>query len=211
MMLEGQTRSDDPPWPGGKRFPRVGSNGDVAIRWADAMFPGGESKSMSFRGATVYSYATPIARRVVNHAGNKGVLITAVGYSMTTKSKHLPPVRRAASRSGLPGFFVDNVLANTEAEHRGNVAGMACDLTALAKKGQRARLHVEWAKAEAIQHLESLLKYAAFVGLGWVDPQTPVPIVLDWLEERQDKAERELGAELRKMLAKAEAAAAVPS
>jgi hypothetical protein len=167
----------------GARGPRTGSNSEVARQWAAGRRDGMTANSMSYTGGTLYSYAMPIARRVVNDRGDVGFFLTSYGPSMTTKTKHMPPMRRAAADAGGPMFYVDRVLADTREEHTCNACAMENDIHAEIKKAFRSRVYGP-ERAERVElYVRDLLRYAVFVGLGYPDPETPLPILWDWFEE----------------------------
>lgn len=106
------------------------TNAMVAHLWAQ-----GERKSarsgngnFSFEGASLYSYATEVARLVCSPITNERVaLITTDRYSVTTSGKHMPAARQAVRH--LPSFhvplftFVDHAteLAHLVDEYRNEV------------------------------------------------------------------------------------------
>jgi hypothetical protein len=78
--------------------------------WAQQEQHEGRTKSMSFRGQYIYSYATPIARIVDSKDGEKVALITNERHSITTSSKHMPAVYRAVTH--LPHYYVKSLASN---------------------------------------------------------------------------------------------------
>lgn len=72
-------------------------NAMTAHVWAQQNKTAGKSANgnMSFEGATLYSYRTPIGRFVHTVDGRRAVLVTSNHYSMTTSSKHMPALWRA--------------------------------------------------------------------------------------------------------------------
>lgn len=103
------------------------TNAQCAHVWAQQTQPHGESSGMHFDGAVIYSYETPIAMFHDTPQG-KVCLITSQGYSPTTKSKHLGPVRTAV-RGDVPTFVVpwvgyDGCAQGRDDSERSHVANM---------------------------------------------------------------------------------------
>lgn len=73
------------------------NNGMCAHVWAQQDKASGTTNNgnMSFEGATLYSYRTPIGRFVETVDGRRAVLVTSNSYSITTSGKHMPALRRA--------------------------------------------------------------------------------------------------------------------
>lgn len=83
----------------------VFSNDMVAHIWANQTQNEGRNANGSswFRGDTLYSYQTPIARIVESpETGDDVVLITSRSYSKTTNGKHVPRARLAVFRRNNP-------------------------------------------------------------------------------------------------------------
>jgi hypothetical protein len=82
------------------REKRVVDAGMVAHLWAHKAQSEARVKqgNFYFRGDVIYSYGShfPIARHVTNKRGEKAVLLTTCGYSVTT-ANHIDLVRRACS------------------------------------------------------------------------------------------------------------------
>lgn len=77
------------------------------------------SSSVSFEGATFYSYQTPIATIVesTTHKGMRVALVSSEGYSITTKSKHLPAARSAVANF-MAMFHVPFVFPHGRGQYR---------------------------------------------------------------------------------------------
>lgn len=80
----------------------VFTNSMTAHVWAQQTQPSGHSDSMSFAGAVLLSYSTPIAAFAPTEKGMKGTvpLFTAQNHSNTT-AKHLGLARRAVNWAGF--------------------------------------------------------------------------------------------------------------
>lgn len=168
----------------GTRGPRTGSNHEVAEQWAMGEREQMRGNSMSYVGGVAYSYSTPIARHVANKAGARAILITTRGYSMTTKTKHLPPIRQAAQETGLPVFNVYDESGDTRADHNTNCVAMEDVIRADILTGLRSRSYKAQVCEVVERRIRELLAYAAFVGLD-THPEADVPlgILWDWFEE----------------------------
>lgn len=90
----------------------VFSNAQVRHVWATGTQDHGRSHNgnFSFQGDTLYSYRTPIARRVKPALKSSGVdfvyLISSESYSVTTASKHRSGLYRDTSGAGRKSFTV---------------------------------------------------------------------------------------------------------
>jgi|GEM_PF-1396554 len=110
----------------------VFSNSQCAHVWAQQNQPSGRSDNMSFEGAVIYSYRTPIARIISSpdlfNLQGRIALVTSQRYSTTTSSKHMPVVARAlcgmthSDGSEVRRFYVPNVMAKGRTEHLENLA-----------------------------------------------------------------------------------------
>lgn len=94
------------------------TNREVAERWVFAnhdldLVNGDEHSARSsnrnfwFRGASLYSYQTEIARFVTAPTGEQWVLMDSHSYSMTTSSKHYPACRGAVFREDIRSVCLD--------------------------------------------------------------------------------------------------------
>lgn len=119
-------------------------NRQCAHVWAQLSQPFGESASMHFDGAVLYSYQTPIGRFYSHgRAGTQRVvLVSEESYSATTAAKHLPALFRALRsddiRFRVPHVLVDGVSNYTKGSTYGRaVVGTHADnLAFLAKQFQ---------------------------------------------------------------------------
>lgn len=122
----------------------VFSNSEVCHVWASqSQDEGRNSKgSIFFNGRTIYSYGHhfPMARFVTADR----VLVTNRSYSVTTSS-HLSSVNRAIHH--LQTLSVDNVEADTQREHKANLADMLETIRTAVKKHSKARSNKDaWLK-----------------------------------------------------------------
>jgi hypothetical protein len=81
------------------------NNSMCAHVWAQQIEDRGKTSNgnMSFDGAILYSYSTPIGRFVETVDGRRAVLVTSHSYSMTTTGKHMPALLSAIDY-GRGGF-----------------------------------------------------------------------------------------------------------
>lgn len=131
------------------------SNSMVAHIWAQQEKTNAKSSNgnLSFRGATLFSYSTPIGRFIQTIDGQRATLVTSNTYSMTTSGKHMPALWRAIdygrgnfapcfcvpiiAQSGFFGFSDEYPL--TDKEHQTNLAHLIAEYETLSGKYLRAR------------------------------------------------------------------------
>jgi len=127
----------------------------VAHIWAqqEKDFAKSANGNFSFRGETLFSYRTPIARFVQSVDGRRVVLVTSDKFSMTTSCKHMPALWRSIDYgrgkyspcfsvpiicdSGAFGYHPEYALTNQA--HGLNLAHLISEYDALAAKSLRAR------------------------------------------------------------------------
>lgn len=114
------------------------TNLQVAKAWATQSKPEGRTSNgnMSFAGATLYSYSTPIGHIAKGANGQPVFLITAHTYSVTTQGKHVGPAHKATGYKAftVPFFGIGRVgrhgpdtLDMAEA-HKGNLDYYAAEI-----------------------------------------------------------------------------------
>lgn len=98
-----------------KMFPTA----QCAHVWAQCNQDSGHnaSNSVSFFGRLFYSYNTPIAHILDTPRGERVALVSAEGYSMTTKSKHLTAVRRAVRGAVAADFTVPYIDIDSRGQY----------------------------------------------------------------------------------------------
>lgn len=159
-----------------KRQKHVFDTGQIPHLWAHRTQNDARNKqgNLYFNGDTIYSYGShfPIARHVVNQAGDRAVLFTTATYSVTT-SGHCSAVRSAIP-SGIPVFHVPNVCAGrygrsdlTADDHAGNLADYAERVEKHVITSARARSSYakEWNHDQAVRLRDEAFAYCAFFGL----------------------------------------------
>lgn len=112
----------------------------VAHLWANQSKPEARSSNghFRFRGDTIYSYATPIARMIRNEDGTvRAVLRTSRQYSATTSSKHEPAIS-SALKAGIPQMRVPSILPT---DHVTNMAYLEQQISETFQKACRS---VKW-------------------------------------------------------------------
>jgi hypothetical protein len=164
-----------------------GTNDAVARSWVDG-YAGGKANNMSNVVGTLYSYTTPIGRRVLAADGKTVFYVLSDrSFSMTTKTKHLAPARNAVARSGGPLFQVWDVTCDDDAGHRSNRATLLTIACELAGKMRKARTNREFYARAVLREVRAALFYSALAGLtDFPDPETPALILADWLQEYAD-------------------------
>jgi hypothetical protein len=113
----------------------VFSSSMTAHVWAQLKQPHGRNptRSVSFDGSVLYSYAAPIAHIVETPAGGRVVLHNCRKYSVTT-AKHQSEARQAAAQ--YPSFTVPDIITHrwkpeaTEPGHKTNIAYFRAEYTA---------------------------------------------------------------------------------
>lgn len=147
----------------------------VAHLWANQSQPHARnsSGSVSFDGRNLRSYATviasivPVERRSATRSDPREVvLVTCHKYSMTTRTKHMPLVWRAARH--LRRFSVPQVCSPISAarEHRENLAFLVRRLTDETARLIRKRNEPgEWNYQELVDMRADIVDYARFFRL----------------------------------------------
>jgi hypothetical protein len=167
----------------------VVNNNMVAHLWAAQSQPHARNAKNSFwfRDSVIYSYGShyPIARHVNGH-----VLMTTRKYSNTTDMhKHI--VENAVQH--LPTIYCVNPLAESEIDHRKNLAAMHTACLDRLEKASRARLysqiHLNHAEDYVIQH-------AAYRTLFGLDLDEVLIISEEWKKEAHGRlaAQKEINA-----------------
>lgn len=159
-----------------KRKKHVFDTGEVPHLWAHRTQDEARNRqgNLYFTGDTIYSYGShfPIARHVVNDAGERAVLFTTATYSATTSS-HCSGVRSAIS-SRIPVFHVPNVCHGrysgselTADDHAGNLADYAdrIDKHVITSARARSSHAKEWNHEHAIRLRDEASAYCAFFGM----------------------------------------------
>jgi hypothetical protein len=108
----------------------------VAHLWAQREKDNARSSngSMSFQGATLYSYSTPIGRFI-----GEATLVTSRHYSRTTSSKHMTALWCALRYGEKDVFTVPNVSPVGKDEHKSNLDYLVDVYKARAASVQRIR------------------------------------------------------------------------
>jgi hypothetical protein len=121
------------------------------------------SRNIYFDGDTIYSYGGhfPIANHVSNKRGNKAVLFTTRGYSVTT-SGHKQMVRGACRH--LTAFTVPNLFPS-DSTHQENIKHYRESIAELSQRVLRARSNKEWLWTELKALLRQANEYSRFFGL----------------------------------------------
>jgi hypothetical protein len=174
------------------RYRRVLRPGEVPHAWANRTQPEGRCSNLFFRGATIYSYGThfPVARHV-ERDGRPFILFTTRSYSVTT-SGHCHAVRGAIAE-GSEVYRVENVLADTYAEHNQNLVAGRGEVALLLAHAQKARTRAAEYLERAQERVGELNQYASRVGLAGrvtVDPEE--------LEKQIEEHRRKISADERR-------------
>jgi hypothetical protein len=145
----------------------VFSNSMVAHVWAQQSQAHGHSGSMSFDGAVLFSYRTPIAAFVQSVTGDRVALVTSQTYSMTTSSKHMPQVSRALNYANY--FRVPFVVApfgrSQREVHDANFKVLCAAYNEHCDKARRARDYYGDLHANLQELADTANKYATAFGL----------------------------------------------
>lgn len=144
------------------------SNEAVARLWWEGKRETAKSSNGNFwfSGDTIYSYRTPIARKLP-----ECTLVTSRKYSMTTSCKHMPQVFRAG-RGTL--FFVPDVCPVGERGHQSNLNHLIQEYTDAIATARRARkANLEYLKYGVIMRRRVVGEYAEMFGLTWTPPEEP--------------------------------------
>ena len=143
------------------------TNSQAAHVWAQQIRERGQSGNgnLNFRWDTIYSYSTPIGKFQTNEAGERCILITSRGFSVST-SQHVDQVLNAVRGLPFPIFRVDLATrggyAKTPREiMQGFHAEYTAKLCLAAKARSKAIMHLR--DAELI--LQSATEFAQFFGL----------------------------------------------
>lgn len=131
------------------------SHREVAHVWAQQKQREGEASHMFFENDTIYSYGRhfPIARFV----NFDTVLFTTHRYSVST-AKHISRTHSAIPYKKI--FYVDNVRANSKAEHEQNFLKMIESVRSLLDRADRARVNKSWLFEQATKTEDSAFEYA---------------------------------------------------
>ncbi len=159
-----------------KRKKHVFDTGEIPHLWAHRTQDEARNRqgNLYFGGNTIYSYGPhfPIARHVVNEAGERAVLFTTATYSVTT-SAHCSAVRSAIP-SGISVFHVPNVCHGryggselTADDHAGNFADYTDRIEEHVITSARARSSYskEWNHERAARLWDEAFAYCSFFGL----------------------------------------------
>jgi hypothetical protein len=159
-----------------KRQKHVFDTGEIPHLWAHRTQEDARNKqgNLYFERDTIYSYGShfPIARHVVNKAGDRAILFTTRTYSVTT-SGHCSAVRSAIP-SDIQVFHVPNVRADwygkselTTDDHSLNLADYAERVEKHVVTSARARSSYakEWNHSYAVRLRDEAIAYCAFFGL----------------------------------------------
>lgn len=158
------TQTARPPAADGRYSRRWGSSRECTHQWAANRHPEGSSGNVSFNLGVLKSYAEPIARHVTPAGGGLPVVfVTSRKFSVTTSS-HTSDVHGAVALRTAK-FDVPNVLADTVAEHRENLASFEWRAVDTVDRAGRARLNGTALMAEAAELVATGNRYAETVGI----------------------------------------------
>ena len=163
-------RTIDPPGVEGRHKTVFRDSQEVAHAWAQnrQRFGRNPHNNFYFDGGVIFSYGRhfPAGRHVetVGNRPKRGRFIASRTYSSTTAG-HMSDVRRAVQGHDGPTFYVHNVLANTVAEHRENLAEIRGKVAALLVKAGKARKNGPGLLVDAARLVAEANAYAAFVGI----------------------------------------------
>jgi len=159
-----------------KRKKQVFDTGEIPHLWAHRTQDEARNRqgNLYFTGDTIYSYGShfPIARHVMNEAGERAVLLTTATHSVTT-SGHCSVVRSAVP-SGIRVFQVPNVCHGrysgselTADDHAGNLVDYAERIEKHVITSARARSSYskEWNHEHAVKLSDEAFAYCSFFGL----------------------------------------------
>lgn len=138
---------------------------ECAHHWSAHRQREGRSGNTYFRDGVFYSYGShfPAAAHHVRK-GARLILVTTRTYSSSTAG-HMADVRRALHGSAVPVYRVDNVLAESAAEHRENFRAMEREASEMLAKSERARGHALSLLDAALDQFRDANLYAESVGL----------------------------------------------
>ena len=162
------------------------TNQECAHLWAAQSQAEGHSQSMHFNGPVLYSYKTAIGV-IVNpehpYRGDEAdvVLINAREYTMTTKCKHMPALRRAVTH--MRSFTVPSMT-----EHPENLLHLVARFEVWSGRIERKRDVGEWCFEELQRHANDANDYARLFN---VLPHTFIDAAARSLHIRGVRAERE--------------------
>lgn len=167
------------------------SNNEIVHVWASQKQPHGRANSMSFDGATIYSYSEPIGQFVDIPNGTQVVLLNRRQFSVTT-SAHQSRVFQAVNHktrievgfiSTRGKFCADNQDWYTE------------HIQDFLKKASRAKRNRDQLMSRAHQVANDMRQYCEAFNLDWTVPEIP-----DNLESIrvQAKAESKLESEAKR-------------
>lgn len=189
-------------------------NGMCAHVWAQQDKASGKTGNgnMSFEGATLYSYRTPIGRFVETVDGRRAVLVTSNSYSITTSGKHMHALWRAIDygRGAFSPCFTVPYLCGgsglgythfdlTAKEHAANLAHLVERYGAIVAKAKRAREYYGNMALSFTEAAEDARNYAACFGLDEpaLDPEGDAAAVTEHRAAREAKANAPGAAEKR--------------
>ncbi|MGZ6199170.1 MAG: hypothetical protein ACXWNL_16160 [Vulcanimicrobiaceae bacterium] len=177
-------------------MPKVFSNSMVAHTWANQRQQEGRSHNgnFSFTGALLYSYSTVIAALTNAELDGKRIaLVSSETFSMTTSSKHMPPLRRALHGLNVETFYVPYVRDVVGAEwqhaeaHKRNVEHFAQGLRDYATRAAKPFVQLYSAGDTAdsrVEYMRNDLAYGLFAYSRAFDvPNGPHVDLLDSLEQ----------------------------
>jgi hypothetical protein len=151
----------------------VFNNRQLAHVWAQQNQPNGRGSNFFFDGPSIFSFGRHFEiARFVTRKGQRAVLFTSRGYSVTT-SKHKHMARSALHGLTVPVFYVADIYAAARKDKTTREAFKACIQTAVetaAKARSASRAESEHQRAQALAHEANA--YAEFFGLRW---RLPVP------------------------------------
>lgn len=119
----------------------VFSNSMVAHVWAQQTQDEGRSNNGNFwfKGDTIYSYRTPIARFVPTGTAGRIVLMSSENYSPTTAGKHMRPIGAAVNYDYIRVPYIGRGDWNEAPQHDKNLAYLVEQYTNEVGRINRAR------------------------------------------------------------------------
>lgn len=149
----------------GRHRQRFKDSAECAHHWSAHKQREGRSGNTYFRDGVFYSYGShfPAAAHHVRK-GARLILVTTRTYSSSTAG-HMADVRRALHGSSVPVYRVDNVLAESAAEHRENFRAMEREASEMLAKSERARGYALSLLDAALDRFRDANLYAESVGL----------------------------------------------
>lgn len=169
------------------------NNSQVAHIWAQQTKESGKGSNFFFNGPTIYSYGLhfPIATFTdkFDANGEKIVLFTSRGYSMTTNGKHIPKARMALHGLPVRVFCVPNL----EPDHAENSAHYVSEYNAAILAASRSRKYGTENTDRAEQLRADCADYCAIFGQSFpTELEAEIsPELLATAKARADKARTE--------------------